>query len=62
MLTTCIAYYLLRGFAFFRRTPAPPPFCEMNWTPAVSLEEGLTSTAKWVEANLELFDPDRYHL
>ncbi len=34
----------------------------LNWSPTVSLEEGLGSTAKWVEANLELFDPDRYHV
>ena len=34
----------------------------LGWSPNVSFEEGLGITAKWVEANLELFDPTRYHI
>jgi nucleoside-diphosphate-sugar epimerase len=34
----------------------------LKWSPLVSLEEGLAETAKWVEANLELFDPTGYHV
>jgi UDP-glucose 4-epimerase len=34
----------------------------LGWTPVVSLEDGLSRTAKWIEANLELFDPSRFHV
>ena len=34
----------------------------LQWTPTVSLEEGLSQTAKWIEANLDLFDPSRFHV
>jgi UDP-glucose 4-epimerase len=34
----------------------------LGWSPTVSIEDGLSRTAKWVEANLELFDPSRYHV
>lgn len=34
----------------------------LGWSPTVSIEDGLSRTAKWVEANLELFDPTRYHV
>jgi UDP-glucose 4-epimerase len=34
----------------------------LAWSPTISLEEGLSRTAKWVEANLELFDPSRFHV
>jgi UDP-glucose 4-epimerase len=34
----------------------------LKWSPVVSLEDGLGRTAKWVEANLELFDPTGYHV
>jgi UDP-glucose 4-epimerase len=34
----------------------------LAWSPTISLEEGLSRTAKWVEANLELFDTTRFHV
>jgi UDP-glucose 4-epimerase len=34
----------------------------LGWSPSVSLEDGLGRTAKWIEANLELFDPTRFHV
>jgi len=34
----------------------------LGWTPTVSIEDGLSRTAKWVEANMELFEPGRYHI
>ncbi|MGH8872186.1 MAG: GDP-mannose 4,6-dehydratase [Acidimicrobiia bacterium] len=34
----------------------------LGWSPTISIEEGLTRTAKWVEANLERFDTTRYHV
>ncbi len=34
----------------------------LSWSPTVSLEDGLGQTAKWIEANLELFDPSRFHV
>jgi UDP-glucose 4-epimerase len=34
----------------------------LRWAPVISLQEGLSRTAKWVEANLELFDPSRFHV
>jgi UDP-glucose 4-epimerase len=34
----------------------------LGWAPTVSIEDGLTTTAKWIESNLELFDPSRYHV
>ena len=34
----------------------------LGWSPTVTIEDGLGRTAKWVEANLDLFDPTRYHV
>jgi UDP-glucose 4-epimerase len=34
----------------------------LAWSPTISLEDGLSRTAKWVESNLELFDPSRFHV
>lgn len=31
-----------------------------NWQRRVTFHEGLTRTVKWIEANLDYFDPDRY--
>lgn len=31
-----------------------------NWQSRVTFQEGLTHTVKWIEANLNYFDPDRY--
>lgn len=31
-----------------------------NWQSRVTFQEGLTCTVKWIEANLNYFDPDRY--
>jgi NAD dependent epimerase/dehydratase len=34
----------------------------LGWSPRVSLEAGLVETARWVEANLALFNPSQYHV
>ena len=34
----------------------------LGWTPTVSIEDGLSRTAKWIETNMELFEPGRYHI
>jgi UDP-glucose 4-epimerase len=34
----------------------------LGWSPTVPIQEGLSITAKWVEANLEQFDTARYHV
>jgi UDP-glucose 4-epimerase len=34
----------------------------LGWSPTVSLEDGLGRTVKWIEANLDLFDPMRFHV
>jgi UDP-glucose 4-epimerase len=34
----------------------------LHWEAAVSLEDGLTRTARWLENNLHLYDAERYHV
>jgi len=34
----------------------------LGWEAAVPLEEGLARTARWLEKNLHLYDPERYHV
>jgi NAD dependent epimerase/dehydratase len=33
---------------------------KLNWHPIISMEQGLSKTIKWVELNIDLFNPDRY--
>ncbi len=34
----------------------------LGWEAATALEEGLLRTARWIEKNLALYDPERYHV
>jgi NAD dependent epimerase/dehydratase len=34
----------------------------LDWSATVTLEEGLTRTARWLEQNLHLYDGGRYHV
>jgi NAD dependent epimerase/dehydratase len=34
----------------------------LGWEAMVLLEEGLARTARWIEKNIHLFDPERYHV
>jgi UDP-glucose 4-epimerase len=35
---------------------------KLGWSPAVSLEDGLMRTARWIEQHRHLYDPERYHV
>ena len=35
---------------------------QLGWSPTVALRDGISQTAKWLEKNLGLYDPDRYHV
>lgn len=34
----------------------------LGWEATVPLEEGLARTARWLEQNIHLYDPERYHV
>ena len=34
----------------------------LGWTAKVALEDGLLRTARWLESNLDRYDPHRYHV
>jgi nucleoside-diphosphate-sugar epimerase len=34
----------------------------LEWTPRVSLRQGLSETIEWISANLRLYHPERYQL
>jgi len=34
----------------------------LAWTSQISIEQGLELTARWIEENIDLFQPDRYHV
>jgi UDP-glucose 4-epimerase len=34
----------------------------LNWCAGVSLEEGVERTVRWLEQNISMYTPDRYHV